>query len=112
MARTLRAIRAGAPATVTVPDPDLAPADELAALVVLLAALQTRAAARLLERPADAPPDRLLDAEEAAARLRTSVDWLWGRVDLPFRVELSPKQIRYSERGLAAWIAARLEGGT
>lgn len=102
----LRALRAGDPATLTVPDPDLAPDDELAALVVLLAALQTRAAARLLGRPA-LPPDRLLDGEQAADRLRTSYDWLKRQKELPFRVELSEGQTRYSERGLEAWIAAR-----
>jgi predicted DNA-binding transcriptional regulator AlpA len=106
MRASLRALRPGEPATVTVPDPDAVPDDELSALVLQLAALQSRAAARFLGRRAR-PPDRLLDLEEAAERLKTTPDWLSRQKALPFRVELSPGQIRYSEQGLEDWITDR-----
>jgi predicted DNA-binding transcriptional regulator AlpA len=108
-ATTMRAVRPGEVPTVAVPDPDAVGADALSAVIVQLAALQARAAARLLaQRPR--PPDRLLDAEETAARLRTTVDWLSRQKHLPFRVQLGPGQIRYSEQGLDAWIAGRRGG--
>jgi hypothetical protein len=104
----LRAVRAGE-LTITVPDPDAVPEEELAAALVLYASLVARAAARALGRR-PLPPDRLLDGEQAADRLRTTYDWLKRQKDLPFRVELSEGQTRYSERGLEAWIAARVGG--
>jgi hypothetical protein len=106
----LRALRAGASPTVTVPDPDAVAEDELSALIVQLAALQARAAARLLGR-APRPPDRLLDADEVAARLKTTPDWLSRQKHLPFRVELSGGQIRYSEQGLEEWITGKRGAG-
>src|SRR4030095_13646768 len=105
MAAAVRLVRPDAPGTLVVPDPDTVAETELPALVAYLAAVLARATARLLG-PRPEPPDRLRAAEETALRLPTAVDCLWGRPDLPFRVELSPKQIRYSERGLEEWIAA------
>jgi hypothetical protein len=106
MAVPLRALRPGDPATITVPDPDSVPDDGLSALIVQLAALQARAAARLLTRPAR-PLDELLTLDEAAQRLRTTPDWLIRQKDVPFRVDLSPGQVRFSALGLDDWIAAR-----
>jgi hypothetical protein len=94
---------------VTLPDPDVVSEEELSAVIVQLAALQARAAARLLGRR-PRTPDRLLDVEDAATRLRTTPDWLSRQKALPFRVELSPGQVRYSEQGLDEWIAARRGG--
>jgi hypothetical protein len=106
MAVPLRALRPGDPATITVPDPDAVPDDDLAALIVRLSALSARAAARLLTRPAR-PPDQLLTLDEAAARLRTTPDWLRRQKDLPFRIDVAPQQVRFSALGLDDWIAAR-----
>ena len=107
--RRLRALRPGDPATVLVPDPDAVDDEALGALVVQLAALQARAAARLLARRPQ-PPDRLLDLDEAATRLATTPDWLARQKTIAFRVELSPGQVRYSERGIDEWIAASRGG--
>jgi hypothetical protein len=106
MGSPLRAQRPGDPATVTLPDPDDVPEDEVSALIVALAALQSRAAARLVGRR-PRPPDELLTPDEAATRLRTTPDWLSRQKRLPFRVELSPGQVRYSLHGLDDWITAR-----
>jgi hypothetical protein len=50
--------------------------------------------------------DRLLNAEQAAALLSVTTRWLRRHgPKLPFRRELSPKTIRYSEAGLRRWQA-------
>ena len=89
------------------------PATEVAALLIRiasehhqLAALAAALAARLVAMP---PPeeDRLLDIDEAAARLCVTRDWLRRRPDLPFVVKLSDGTVRYSSRGIDRYIAAR-----
>ncbi len=52
--------------------------------------------------------DRLLTVEQAAERLSTSPDWLrrHGK-ELPFYVQLSEGQIRFSSRGIDRYIALR-----
>jgi predicted DNA-binding transcriptional regulator AlpA len=109
MAASVRAVRAGEVATVTIPDPDAVPEYALTTVIVQLAALQSRAAARLatIATTRMRPPDRLLDAEEAAKRLCTTPDWLNRQKALPFRVELSGGQVRWSEQGLDDWITGR-----
>ena len=52
--------------------------------------------------------ERLLSLAEAAEVLHLTLDWLRRQKALPFRVELSPGQIRYSARGIERWIAARM----
>ncbi len=62
-----------------------------------------------LELPTE---DRLLTAEEAAARLGTTPRWLRRRAGkLPFARRLSRKTVRYSEAGLTRWLAARRAPG-
>jgi predicted DNA-binding transcriptional regulator AlpA len=52
--------------------------------------------------------DRLLTIEETAAILNTSTDWLYRHwKKLPFAVQLSKKQIRFSARGIEEFINAR-----
>jgi hypothetical protein len=52
--------------------------------------------------------DRLLTPDEAAEMLKTSTAWLRKNGHrLPFRRKLSRKAVRYSERGLRKWLAAR-----
>ena len=98
------------------------PADQLAGLLVQLAALQHAVSARLLlgllQRAAVAhTTDRLLTVTEAAERLACTTDWLY-RQRLPFAVR-NGRQLRYSEAGLVRYIGQRagrertsLSGGT
>jgi predicted DNA-binding transcriptional regulator AlpA len=105
----LRALRPGEPPPLPLPAPaaiEQLPLEALPGVIAQLAALQALAAARLV-RPRSSPPDRLLELEEAAQRLATTPDWLARQKHLPFRVEVSPGQVRWSERGLDEWIAAR-----
>jgi hypothetical protein len=105
----LRAVRPGEAPALPLPTPDqidALPLDALPGTIAALAALQARAAMRLVQPPTT-PLDRLLDLETAAARLATTVDWLQRQRDAPFRVEVSPGQVRFSEQAIEAWIAAR-----
>ena len=52
--------------------------------------------------------DRLLSAEEAAAILSVSVDWLYRQAKkLPFTRKLGPKMVRFSYQGILKWLATR-----
>jgi hypothetical protein len=50
--------------------------------------------------------DRLLDIDEATARLHVTVDWLRRRPHLPFVRKLSDGIVRYSAQELDRFIAA------
>ena len=77
--------------------------------------------ARLLElargqlaRRTDAPagvgpePDRLLTVEESAELLNVKPGWLYRNAGrLPFTRKLSPKMLRFSERGLRRYLATQ-----
>jgi predicted DNA-binding transcriptional regulator AlpA len=57
--------------------------------------------------------DRLLKPQELAERLGTSMDWVYRHwKDFPFTVKLSPRQLRFSERGLAHYLARHQQGGS
>jgi excisionase family DNA binding protein len=101
------------------------PSEALPALIAELAALQARAAARLLvdapstatgclpdRRPADEPrevgADEYLTTAEAAALLRVSRRWLYRRAGrLPFARKLSRRELRFSRQGLERYMATR-----
>jgi predicted DNA-binding transcriptional regulator AlpA len=93
---------------------------ELATLPVFLAALaalQTRAAARMAlaaspPYPAPEPAaETLLDARTAAARLGMSTDWLYRNKDkLPFTRRVGTRTVRFSESGITRWLATRARG--
>lgn len=52
--------------------------------------------------------DRLLKIEEAAARLGTSPDWLYRNAGrFSFTVRLSPRQLRFSAKGIDRFITNR-----
>ena len=91
---------------------DRLPVEALPALLLGLAAVQTRAAARLRlhsRNPTPArTPDRLLRAQEAADRLSVTPQWLRRRATLPFVVRLSDGVVRYSERGLERFIRVHM----
>src|SRR5262249_5700671 len=86
---------------------------KVASVHTRLAAVEDAVAARLLAAPAqEAEPDRLLTAAEAANRLKVTKDWLRRRGTLPFVVKLSKGVVRYSARGIAAFIEASRQNGT
>ncbi|TME75064.1 MAG: hypothetical protein E6I48_07790 [Chloroflexi bacterium] len=87
------------------------PVADVPALLTQLAALQTALAAQLAQAPSsngNGEGDRLLSLEDAAKRLSILPDWLRRQKTLPFRVELSPGQVRYSARGIEQFIARRV----
>src|SRR5687767_5567137 len=54
--------------------------------------------------------DRLLDINEAAEMLSVGVDYLYQHWQtLPFAMKLSPKVVRFSLRGIQAYLAIMLE---
>jgi predicted DNA-binding transcriptional regulator AlpA len=49
--------------------------------------------------------DRLIKPKELAERLGTSMDWVYRHWQtLPFTVKLSPRQLRFSEKGLEQYL--------
>jgi predicted DNA-binding transcriptional regulator AlpA len=56
--------------------------------------------------------DQLLTVSEAAQKLHTSPDWLYRHwKHLPFTVRLSPKQLRFSSKGIERYIEEKTSGG-
>jgi predicted DNA-binding transcriptional regulator AlpA len=51
--------------------------------------------------------DRLINVDEAAARLSVTVDFLYRQKKLPFRVEIGPGKIRFSSNGINQYIRTR-----
>jgi hypothetical protein len=104
------------PENMNLPDPALIPQEHIAAMLAQLAALQSALAARLLQDsaihnqslPATSEPEELLTAEQAAAQLNVSVDWMYRHAsELPFTKRLSRKALRFSKAGLLRWRAGR-----
>lgn len=97
----------------TVESVDALPPEALAAAALALAALQGRIAARMAAVGTLASngtaADRLLIVEEAAELLHVTPDWLRRQRTLPFRVEISPGQVRYSAEGLQRFIRSRAQ---
>jgi len=57
--------------------------------------------------------DRLLTIDEAAEILCTSADWLYRHwKKLPFAVQLSPRQLRFSAKGIERYIEEKRNGRT
>jgi len=98
------------------PDPALVPQECIAPMLAQLAALQSALAARLIIDPGNgsqSPPasqesEELLTANQAAALLSVSVDWMYRHASgLPFTKRLSRKALRFSKAGLLRWRAGR-----
>jgi predicted DNA-binding transcriptional regulator AlpA len=52
--------------------------------------------------------DRLMRPKELAERLGTSTDWVYRHwKELPFTVKLSPRQLRFSEKGFNQYLEQR-----
>jgi predicted DNA-binding transcriptional regulator AlpA len=55
-----------------------------------------------------AEQDRLLDANQAAAILGVSIDWLYRHAKkLPFTRKLCPKMLRFSSQGIQKYLSTR-----
>jgi predicted DNA-binding transcriptional regulator AlpA len=80
-------------------------------LLVAIASIQPLLIARALATSGSTGgTDRLLKIDEAATRLGQSPDWLYRRAPrLPFTVRQG-RGLRFSERGLAAYIAQHANG--
>ncbi len=94
-------------------DVDALAPEAVPAFLLELAALQSRAACRLLsQNGTDAPagtgePERLLTVHQAASRCGMSADWLYRHKHaLPFIRRLG-RTVRVSEAGLVRWMASR-----
>jgi len=88
------------------------PEEEVAQLLLqvaaLLTALSTRPGTRPANRQGDADGDTLLDVTEAARRLSVSRDWLYRHGKrLPFAIQVRHKHLRFSVRGIDRWLKAR-----
>jgi predicted DNA-binding transcriptional regulator AlpA len=56
--------------------------------------------------------DELLTITEAATRLKTTKDWLYRNwKKLPFTVSLSPRQLRFSAKGIERYIEEHQHAG-
>jgi len=87
---------------------------ELAELLIQVKALEGIVLAGLFADTAvhvETEVDRLLDVNEAAARLSVTVDFLYRRKKLPFRVTLGPGQVRFSSNGIDRYIRQRQGNG-
>ncbi len=100
----------------TLPDPALVPQERIAAVLARLAALQSALTARLILDPGNGnhaqtvpkESEELLTAEQAAALLSVSPDWMYRHAaSLPFTKRLSRKALRFSKGGLLKWRAGR-----
>jgi predicted DNA-binding transcriptional regulator AlpA len=88
--------------------------EELPSVLARVAALLGTLSAQLLTTQghthceAQSAEDRLLTVTEAAQRLSTTPDWLYRHASkLPFTVRLTPKQLRFSLRGIEKYLQRR-----
>jgi len=90
-------------------DPAAVPAERIPEILGEIERVKGVLWARLAVPPTTngAGGDRLLTIHEAALRLAVPTGWVKKRPDLPFRVVLSDGTVRYSARGLEAFIRAR-----
>lgn len=76
------------------------PREELPRLLGELEEIRFTAIARLTPPPIAAPPDELLDVEQAASRLGISKDYLYRHhAEFPFTRRLG-RSVRFSARGI------------
>lgn len=88
--------------------------EEIPALMMKLATVQSSLSARLLSQRAldretgNSDTDKLLNVTEAAAQLNVSTQWLYRNAKkLPFAVKLGPKQLRFSASGIEKYLRTR-----
>ena len=89
------------------------PAEQIPAALGLLAALQLRLTARLLQEQADRTDrvdsgDTLLPVGAAAKKLGMTEDYLYRHAgQMPFTVRLGRRQLRFSSQGIDRYIKQR-----
>jgi len=71
------------------------------------AAIAARMETEQANRTADCAEDRLIGVDGAAQMTGLSVDQLYRRKDLPFRVKAGPGSLRFSVKGIERWIRAK-----
>lgn len=85
------------------PDPGAIAPENIAPVMAQMAAIQMSLAARLVSENTErsqSEADSLLTVEEAAIKLKCSVDWLYKRAKrLPFTIRIG-RNLRFSERGI------------
>lgn len=111
--------RAGALLAELVADPDRVgdiPREDLPDVLAAIEGLRARLWARLSKPPAPNPngggskpkEDRLLDVEQVAEILGVGPDYVYDHADdWPFKRRISPRKLRFSERGLFRWLDSR-----
>jgi hypothetical protein len=53
----------------------------------------------------------MLNIEEAASKLGVKKDYLYRHKELPFRVNVSPGQLRFSLKGIEKFLRAKMAKG-
>lgn len=93
------------------------PVELIPGLLCRLSAVQSALAARLgahpLGKDSNAPngTDRLLRADEVAARTGLSRDYIYRHADaFPFTRRVGRRAVRFSEQGLDRWLRTRRKG--
>jgi len=80
-------------------------------MLIILASVQTLLLGRILSfngKPELFQEDKLLNVEQAAERLGCNPDWLYRHSKkLPFTRRLSPRQLRFSSKGIKKYIQER-----
>lgn len=96
-------------ASALLPDPEAVPLEDIPAVLGAVEAFRAQLWRRWTAPAASGSvKDRLLTAEEAAARTGMSVDWLYRHAGtLPFVRRPTRRAVRFSEAGLARWMATR-----
>jgi Helix-turn-helix domain len=94
-------------------DPASLPAEQIPAVLIQLAGLQTALAVRLMAAPAPAPQtaaldDEMLTTDEAAKLLRRAPSWIYRNAHkLPFVKRLSQRSMLHSKKGVERYLASR-----
>ena len=95
-------------------DDEELPLEEIPALMIKLAAVQSSLSARLLGQPAldrgngNFNVGQLLNVTEAARQLNVSTQWLYRNAKkLPFAMKLGQKQLRFSASGIEKYLRTR-----
>jgi predicted DNA-binding transcriptional regulator AlpA len=93
-----------------IPDPNNIPLDQIPAVLAQLGLIGQQLIARLLAGPPAQTAyesDRLIEVGEAALITGLKPDYLYRHKNLPFRVQISAGQVRFSVKKIERWIATK-----
>jgi len=94
-----------------IPDPVILDLEEIPMAIAQYSGLIGQLASRLMierRNPQQEEEDVLLTVAEAAAMLSCTEKWLYGRAKtLPFVKHINARALRFSKKGIIAWIAKR-----